>query len=104
MTHMVSWLQFESHLANGDIVKGPVQLRIKHRENHRCVGGWQGRTAPALSGRITCFQLRLYSDLQKKKKEGGGVRGKGWCKGGDGGQEKREGLGKKKTDEIKRRL
>lgn len=25
MTHMVPWLRSESHLVNGDIVKGPVQ-------------------------------------------------------------------------------
>lgn len=92
MTHMVSWLQFESHLANGGIVKGPVQLGIKHKENHRCVGGRLGRTAPALSGRITCFQLGLYSDLKKKKGGvlvwGGGVREKGWCQWGDEGKKK----------------
>lgn len=81
MTHMVPWLQFESHLANGDIVKGPVQLRIKHRENHRCVGGRLRRTDPALSGRITCFQLKLYSDF--KKKRGGGERSV-WGEGSEG--------------------
>lgn len=77
MTHMASWLQFESHLANGDIVKGPVRLGIKHRENHRCVGGWLGRTLlPGVEGSHVSNE-GMYSDLEKGMVVGGrGQRGR----------------------------
>lgn len=86
MAHMVSWLCFESHLANEDIVKGLVQLRIKHTEKSQMCGRLASEDR-SLKGRITCFQLRLYPDFFLKRKKvvggggiglGGGIRGKGW--------------------------
>lgn len=66
---------------------------------------------PAPEWKDHMFPTKAVFRLKKREGErvggtgfGGGVRGKGWCRGGDGGQEKREGLGNKKTDEIKRRL
>lgn len=55
-------------------------------------------------------QLRLYSNLEEKDEElYGGERRRGRTEGGDTkvgreGREGRQGLGNKKTDEIKRQL
>lgn len=71
-----------------------------------CGGAGKGTTFIGMNGKDHMLpeQLRLYSNLKEKRWSGVLGRGEKMKDGGGGGREERQGLGNKKTDEIKRQL